>query len=287
VREVGTPVARRRAAIAAAAGCLAFAAAPAASAADDALPPDLVTLRPTELEINQGRNHLQLRLANTVANRGVGPLELVPGVPDADPCDENEQPAFQRVFEESTDPDPLDYFDRNEDTGSSEAQVGCMAYHPAHDHFHFQDFARYELRHESSGKLAARSTDAVGKKVSFCVVDTILSLELPGTPEDRYYDASTCFCASTSFCPPENVQGLSIGWADIYSAGTPGQKINIDGLPKGRYCLISTADPATESRPNGRLAELNETNNSKRRRILLHPRKRTLEHLPKPCKLGA
>ena len=52
-------------------------------------------------------------------------------------------------------------------------------------------------------------------------------------------------------------QRVSVGWADMYSAGTSGQFINIAGVPVGpQYWLRQTVDP------NNRIHETDETNNS-------------------------
>jgi len=52
-------------------------------------------------------------------------------------------------------------------------------------------------------------------------------------------------------------QRVSVGWADMYSAGTSGQFINIAGVPVGpQYWLRQTVDPSN------RIHETDETNNS-------------------------
>ena len=40
--------------------------------------------------------------------------------------------------------------------------------------------------------------------------------------------------------------GLSVGWADLYHYFTPGQRLNITGVTRGTYCLVSVVNP-----PNG------------------------------------
>ena len=57
-----------------------------------------------------------------------------------------------------------------------------MRYHPAHDHWHVLDFARYELRKDPSGKLVVGS-----RKVGFCLVDTRPVFPGPVTPEHPRY----------------------------------------------------------------------------------------------------
>lgn len=52
-------------------------------------------------------------------------------------------------------------------------------------------------------------------------------------------------------------QRISVGWADLYTAGTPGQFLDISGVPAGpSYWLRQTVDPSN------RIQESDETNNS-------------------------
>ncbi len=52
-------------------------------------------------------------------------------------------------------------------------------------------------------------------------------------------------------------QRISVGWADLYGAGSTGQAINITGIPLGqRYWLRQSVDPLN------RITETDETNNS-------------------------
>ncbi len=128
-----------------------------------------------------------------------------------------------------------------------------MVYHPAHSHWHFEDFSLYLLKREPDAVTVAQS-----EKVSFCVIDTDhLFPALPGSPRSSHY--------GNVGCGPASVEGLSIGWADTYDASLPGQSLGVAGLPAGNYCLISRADPVN------RLDELSDTNNNHRTRIHLDP----------------
>ena len=69
--------------------------------------------------------------------------------------------------------------------------------------------------------------------------------------------------------------GLSIGWADLYSASLPGQELNIRGLPDGRYCLRMTANPA------GRILESDRSNNT--RSTLVRMRGSRVRNLNQRC----
>lgn len=252
-------------------------AAAAGPAAGEQLLPDLVTLRPAELHVKRrGEDGIRLRFSNTVANRGAGPLEIFGDVDPAVDCEGDGDPAndvsaFQRVFRDSADPGSAGYFDREEDDVFGQRDVGCRVFHASHDHWHFQDFAEYRLIRERTGRERSASV-----KVSFCVLDTGSPVfpDLPGAPESGYYPPGT------ADCDEDSTQGLSIGWADVYSAATPGQFVEIGGLRRGRYCLVSRADPEDI------LAESNDANNARRVRIYLRPGRGAVRRIPGPCRSG-
>ena len=70
------------------------------------------------------------------------------------------------------------------------------------------------------------------------------------------------------------VQGISAGWGDTYSSSTPGQELDIRGVPDGRYAIRSTADP------ENRLLETNDTNN--RSIVYIQLTGNRIERLPRP-----
>lgn len=112
--------------------------------------------------------------------------------------------------------------------------VGEVAWHEAHRHFHFQDFARYELRRlRPDGRVDHRPRGllALSDKVSFCLMDT--------TP---VRDGARPVPTYTLVCAPHR-QGISAGWGDVYAQGLPGQQLSVEGLADGRYALVTTADP--------------------------------------------
>jgi hypothetical protein len=149
-----------------------------------------------------------------------------------------------------------------------------MIYHEIHEHYHFEDFARYELYHIDTSRLAE-----VSKKVSFCVVDSHKFLpQLPGSPGNPFYRFEDCADAA-------GTHGISVGWADKYGAGTPGQEFDVTGLRKGEYCLVTRADPTN------RLAEIatgGEDNNIQTAAIRFNPdqasrRGHDVRVLDEPC----
>ena len=85
-----------------------------------------------------------------LANRGAGPLELY-GVVNSTT---GETDAYQVVYHDNGA--RLTY------------HVGTFSFagHATHNHWHFDEFAKYELRNASTGALVASSD-----KVSFCLLD--------------------------------------------------------------------------------------------------------------------
>lgn len=243
--------------------------------AESSLQPDLVTLPMTQehLATELSGSRTLLRITNEIGNRGTGPLEVVPSEissdcdGDADPV--NDRDAIQRIFD---DADGSGSFDRELDPVAVERRFGCMRFHPAHDHWHVLDFARYELRREPGGKPAVRK-----RKVGFCLTDSRRAFEGPSSPLEPVYPIEPGDQPAQRGCQAAETQGLSSGWADVYLLDIPGQELDVSALPKGRYCLISTADP------RDLIDERDESNNSARLRILLRPRSLAVRALTRPC----
>ena len=226
--------------------CALVSLAPTAAESAASRYPDLRTLPPSDLRFDtvtyQGVTSKVLRFSNTVWNAGQGALELH-GTPDGTSA------VTQRIFD---------------DAGSfTDVAVGNdFTYHPGHDHFHFEDFAEYELWTKrdydawvTSGRSVGRA-QRVGTKTTFCVMDTGRVQSLPGAPAGPVYSQ----CGTT-------VQGLSVGWGDTYGWSLPEQWIDLGAafLPNGTYVLRSIADPrnklyesANRSDPSRESAEANE-----------------------------
>lgn len=256
--------------VAALCGALAWSLAAAVSrapaAAGDALLPDLREEPLLQLDISGN----DLLISQTVSNQGVGPMEVYPEVGVGGDCNgdgdvDNDRIAFQRIYLDSSNAASPGYFVRGQDTASTSQQVGCMIFHPTHNHWHFDHFARYLLRSESTGAIVARTT-----KVSFCILDSTREYPgLPGSPSSGYY--------GTLGCGPDSPEGLSIGWSDTYGAYLPGQNLDVTGLPAGDYCVVERADPRKL------LTELSDRNNRFKTRIHMDLPAQTVEKLPGNC----
>ena len=207
--------------------------------------PDLITVAPFGFSLSgsKGGTTTQRRLffSNRIANIGNGPLELravnnpTTGLTDA----------FQEIYTHTDTPTSStsttkaggsagSTAPKGEPTGSmtlvSTIPVGTFAFHPAHNHWHFQDFARYELRAiEADGSTGAvlRTTD----KVSFCIIDTSVHI----TTIPHFGMGHSHSCGQTTR------QGMKVGYADTYVSTLPDQFIDITGVPDGTYRVVSVA----------------------------------------------
>lgn len=210
-------------------------AAGAAMAQVDLLPDIIVgkaQLYDNKIRVESGRR--LLRLSNSTPNIGMGKLYLYGSTVNPD----GTRDVVQRIF--------------RDDGSSWDRLAGKFVHHPTHDHIHFEDWAVYRLRvrgpADEVGEIVAEGT-----KTSFCILDlAIYDPTLPG------FDSHGEFrnCGST-------VQGLSVGWMDIYSKDLDGQWIDITGVPDGDYWLESTVDP------DNHVLELDEENNTTRIPIVL------------------
>ena len=117
--------------------------------------------------------------------------------------------------------------------------VGKFAWHADHGHYHFQDFALYQLRKlRSDGEpiMRKRGLVATSGKVSYCIIDVEQEESrgpLYAAPYPLYY---SCLAGMS-------MQGISPGWTDIYSDSTPGQQIPLEGIRDGDYALLIFIDP--------------------------------------------
>jgi hypothetical protein len=197
--------------------------------------PDLRTatypLRQRSIQVLSDGTKL-LRFSNGVANVGHGPVQLEGGVVD----ERGKQKVWQRIF--------------NQDGSSYTRLAGTFTMHPGHRHTHFDEFARYRLL-KVVGRRGVGDVVAESAKVSFCLYDEyVYNSRLWRFSRRPVYRT----CTGT-------IQGISVGWVDVYDKSLPGQHIDITDVPRGTYWLESTADPYN------RIEELNEDNNTTRIKI--------------------
>ena len=214
-------------------GIVALLWAPGAYAEPRLLYPNLKTQKPTWLqfgtEVIDGETHHMLRFSNSVNNAGGGPLELL-GKTVTTPDGQEKTRVYQRLYSASG---------RRTTTNA----VGTFVFHPEHDHFHFGDFATYQLWTRSeydawvqSGRTEGepRRADRLASKVTFCVMDYEPVALKPQSPQEAVYAA----CG-------RRIQGISVGWGDTYGWWLWDQWVDLGTAPlaDGRYVLRSVVDP--------------------------------------------
>ena len=131
----------------------------------------------------------------------------------------------------------------------SSTYVGQFLFHPQHEHWHFENFAHYELRNTAADGSVGGAVLSDNAKVSFCIEDVALADPgLSHVQEQTYLE-----------CSQTEPQGLSIGWADVYTWDLFGQNLDITNLSDGVYWLLSTTDPANLLNEGGGGRESNNT----------------------------
>lgn len=97
--------------------------------------------------------------------------------------------------------------------------AGLFEFSSCHNHYHYIGFAEYTLS-DQNGEVAS------GHKQAFCLMDIA---DYGGNGDtNRGYNCS--------------LQGISMGWEDIYSRDLDCQWIDVTGLPAGPYTLTVTVN---------------------------------------------
>ncbi len=138
-------------------------------------------------------------------------------------------------------------------------KVGSMEWDPRnhHHHWHFRDFAKYELL-DADQETVVRS-----KKEAFCLAATdAVDYTVEGADWNPYYTDLETQCGGYSSLAVREV--LSSGSGDTYQQYRPGQSFRLTDLDPGIYFIATTANP------DGNLVETDETNNTGLRKIRLY-----------------
>jgi hypothetical protein len=185
-------------------------------------------------DLNAIRNKVLYRFTGALPNIGAGPLEVREVTHPNDTQD-----VYQRIYDDQG--------------GVSETLIGSFPNaNPAYGHLWLEGIAQYNLRTVLPGD-GVGAVVATKDKTSQALVDgNDYDLSLPGAPPAPVYDSQN-----------DPYQGVSVGWADIYSYYIPGQWIDVTGLPNGQYWLEVVADPYN------RIIESNDTNNTVRIKVTL------------------
>jgi len=133
--------------------------------------------------------------------------------------------------------------------------AGDYTFHPTHGHIHYRNFAKYEMfavpppsdpDHPGYFLPAAKS-----HKADFCMID-VENRKFEGDWQDTQGNEPRRGAFPDCNIPTEidpkqlkgyMVQGISRGWADIYSWPLPGQYIEVSNVPDGDYDVVVSVNP--------------------------------------------
>src|SRR5262245_47838177 len=146
--------------------------------------------------------------------------------------------AYQRIYSHD---------DNDHWSVATNLYVGTFVFHPQHNHWHFEDFARYQLREAAPDGSLGSAVVVSSDKVSFCLEDSLpFDSTLDHAGQETYAN-----------CDATDAEGISVGWADVYAWDIYGQSLDITGVPEGDYWLVSTADPDNLIAEGGGVGENN------------------------------
>jgi hypothetical protein len=161
------------------------------------------------------------------------------------------------------------YNSRGQQVGSAPTGTLEFDHRTGHNHWHFTDFATYQLL-DANQQLAVRS----GKE-AFCLA--------PTDPIDLLVRSAEWRPSSTGLataCGGESAlairEALPVGWGDTYIQSLPGQSFDITDLPNGTYYIEVVANP------ENKLFEASTSNNTSLRKVILGgtPGARTVQTPP-------
>jgi Lysyl oxidase len=203
--------------------------------------PDLVALPGWSAAITTTDGHDYLEFAATIWDKGPAPL-VVEGYRIGN---EPKMKAWQ-------------YFYDAAGNVVGKARVGNFHYdkRPGHEHWHFEQFARYSLLDADQQQVV------LSEKEAFCLAPTdAIDMTTPGALWNPQSTGLSTACGGPQAIWVREV--LPTGWGDTYVQTLPGQSLDITNLPNGVYYL------SVEANPDHVLYESNYGNNTELRRIHL------------------
>lgn len=180
---------------------------------NDLILPDLLILPPQQMYITTDAGNKKIRFSTTAVNIGKGKLELIG----------NSNPQSQTT--------KATQVIQQQDKTTVKKEIGEFVFHPGHDHWHVENFTKFELwsiknDREFDSMLASTS------KMSFCLWDEKPYKE--GVNESSRQYLSAC---------ENNIQGISPGWSDTYPAFFPNQELDINNIEDGKYAIQEVINP--------------------------------------------
>jgi hypothetical protein len=215
---------------------------PTTTTPDPSTEPDLVALPAWGITVDHQDGNDYLDFGATVWNHGPAPMVV-----------EGYRRAGRPVM------NAWEYFYDLAGTVVGRARVGTLEYdaRPGHEHWHFQQFATYQLLDADKGSVV------FSDKEGFCLAPTdAIDLAVTGAdwnPGQLGFGGSVCGSQSSLWTR----ETLQTGWGDTYFQGLPGQSFDITHLRNGAYYI------AVQANPTGELYERSLTNNVRYRKVIL------------------
>ena len=190
--------------------------------------PDMRTVVPQHLNLVNQQQKEYLRFSNGIANTGGGPWAMRPD-PPLDQATSTVT-AIQEIRSNGA------YYKCGEAPKQvtdcyrvvDEFATSEFEYHPAHNHWHINDVALFEVR---KGSPTGPVVGGNSIKTTFCLIDWYKLEDNAPASERVFFDCYTSF------------QGISVGWVDQYHQATDGQQVDLTGVPNGtEYYLVSTSN---------------------------------------------
>lgn len=185
------------------------------------LKPDLVAQPPSHVQVLTHYGHRIVVFSTTIGNVGQGPLVL-----QGQTVEDPNNPSGQVT-------QAMQIINRADGTTCTHL-AGYFEFHPSHHHWHFDDFADYQIRKDDpfTGEVMAQA-----QKVSFCLIDV-----------KKLHGFHTPITIASNCLVQDGIQGIDVGYADVYDSFLPGQFIDLDAdpahpVPAGDYFLVNTANP--------------------------------------------
>jgi hypothetical protein len=167
-----------------------------------------------------------------IANVGDGPFEIryrMDGIA-------TDQQLRQRIFAS--------------DGSFTEITVDKYVFHPTHAHFHYKNFGQAYLHRLHPDGTLEKVRES--RKNGFCMIDVDnlrFGVDDHGVPYKG--EAPRTYYFPRCNAPTERdehgtymVNGMSVGWADVYNWFLADQYIEISGVPDGLYVIETVANPA-------------------------------------------
>lgn len=211
--------------------------------------PDLIPFPLYDFHFEELRGRTILKFSSTYWNAGNGPLILASDPSDLGTTHEHHYHSDEK-HEEAMDLASIEdidegrHFQRILQADGTERKkiVGGFHWHSEHSHYHYNDFAHYIFEPVS----ATLDTPTRIEKATRCLWDTLpVDLSLPNAPQQSVFRT----------CKDTLLQGVSVGWGDVYDYTLADQYLDVHDTPRGTYRFSLVVDPKQK------LIELRRDNN--------------------------